>query len=74
MPRQTVLVAQDFENLFNGNDCRIADDFDVPSGDTWYIDSIKIYGFYNVTSPDSAGMNITIYEKQQWSDRFIGLH
>jgi len=56
------LVAQDFENLFNGNDCRIADDFDVPSGDTWYIDSIKIYGFYNVTSPDSAGMNITIYE------------
>ena len=56
------LVAQDFETLFNGNDCRIADDFDVPTGDTWYIDSLKIYGFYNVSNPDSAGMNITIYE------------
>lgn len=56
------LVAQDFENLYNGNDCRIADDFDVPSGETWYIDSVTIYGFYNVTNPDSAGMNITIYE------------
>jgi hypothetical protein len=56
------LVSQDFENLFNGNDCRIADDFVVPSGETWYIDSIKIYGFYNVTNPDSAGMNITIFE------------
>lgn len=55
------LVAQDFESYFNGNDCRIADDFTVPSGETWYIDSIRIYGFYNVNNPDTAGMNITIY-------------
>lgn len=55
------LVAQDFEALFNGNDCRIADDFTVPSGETWYIDSVELYGFYSVTNPDSAGMNFTIY-------------
>jgi hypothetical protein len=61
-PETNGLVAQDFEPLFDGNDCRIADDFDVPTGDTWYIDSLKIYGFYNVNNPDSAGMNITIYE------------
>lgn len=55
------LVAQDFEAVFNGNDCRIADDFTVATGATWYIDSVKIYGFYNVSNPDSAGMNFTIY-------------
>lgn len=66
-PETNGLVAQDFEPIFNNNDCRIADDFDVPSGETWYIDSIKIYGFYNVTSPDSAGMNITIYENNSGS-------
>ena len=55
-------VAQDFETVLNGNDCRIADDFVVPSGDSWYIDSIILYGFYNVNNPDSAGMNLTIYQ------------
>lgn len=61
------LVAQDFENLFNGNDCRIADDFTVPSGETWYIDSIRIFGFYNVNNPDTAGMNVTIYNDNSGS-------
>lgn len=61
------LVAQDFETVLNGNDCRIADDFVVPNGDTWYIDSIILYGFYTVNTPDSAGMNLTIYENNNGS-------
>ncbi len=61
------LVAQDFESIFNGNDCRIADDFTVPAGQTWYIDSVRIYGFYNVNNPDTAGMNFTIYNDNSGS-------
>ncbi|MEZ4720916.1 MAG: T9SS type A sorting domain-containing protein [Flavobacteriales bacterium] len=59
----TALVAMDF-TYFNSNDCRIADDFVVPTGQTWYIDSIELHGFYNNPgqTPDSAGLSITIYE------------
>ncbi|GAB5538702.1 MAG: hypothetical protein Salg2KO_08050 [Salibacteraceae bacterium] len=60
------LVAMDFDNFYNAYDSRIADDFTVPAGETWYIDSVSIYGFYNGT-PDSAGMNFTIYDDNNGS-------
>lgn len=38
-----------------------ADDFTVPSGVTWSIDSIKAYGFYNTTAPNASKTIVTIY-------------
>lgn len=59
------LVAQDFESFYNGNDCRIADDFTVPMGETWYLDSLRVFGFYNGGNPTTvpgAGVNFQVYE------------
>lgn len=52
------------DHLFTSLDCRLADDFTVPAGETWYIDSVSLLGFYDNSTGtiDSVGMNITIYE------------
>lgn len=38
-----------------------ADDFTVPSGQTWYIDSVVIDGFYNTTITVATPVEVTIY-------------
>lgn len=38
-----------------------AEDFTVPNGVTWSIDSIKAYGFYNTTAPNASRTIVTIY-------------
>lgn len=61
-PTTNGLVAQDFDAFYNSYDCRIADDFVVPTSETWYIDSIKLFGFYGGTQHvDTAGVFVTIY-------------
>lgn len=38
-----------------------ADDFTVPAGATWSIDSIVAFGFYNATAPNSVKTIVNIY-------------
>ena len=57
------MAAQDFETANNDIDCFGADDFTVPAGETWYVDSIIFYGSYSPTATLlEAGMVIKIYE------------
>ncbi len=57
------MAAQDFETANNAIDCFGADDFVVPAGETWYVDSIIFYGTYSPTATVlEAGMVVKIYE------------
>ena len=58
------VVSQDFESSLNNFDCMAADDFVVPTGDYWHIDSLEVYGEYAVpsgTPVPGAGMIVHIY-------------
>lgn len=58
-------VAQDFEAINDAFDCAGAEDFEVPTGETWYIDSIVLYGFYAAQNNDPfttvSGINIGVF-------------
>ncbi len=59
------MAAQDFEPANNSVDCFIADDFLIPPGEHWKIDSIIFYGFYSTTPTPAipeAGIVVKIYE------------
>jgi len=57
------MATQDFEPANDGLDCFGADDFVVPAGETWYVDSIIFYGTYSPTATVlEAGIVIKIYE------------
>lgn len=58
------LVSQDFGPVYQTYDSRIADDFVVPAGETWYLDSIKAYGFYSTGAAvtEEAGVTFQIYQ------------
>ncbi|MEZ4720610.1 MAG: T9SS type A sorting domain-containing protein [Flavobacteriales bacterium] len=58
------LSAQDFETTYNAYDAQGADDFIVPTGDIWMVDSIILVGRYycNSCTVDSvSGLNLGIY-------------
>lgn len=55
-------TAQDFETANDAYDAEIADDFVVPTGETWYIDSIKLFGSYSATAATSSGVKVSIYD------------
>lgn len=55
-------AAQDFEALYDIYDTYIADDFTVPAGDDWYIDSIRLYGTYSAAATAQSGVIISIFE------------
>ncbi|GAB4381534.1 MAG: hypothetical protein Kow0075_13270 [Salibacteraceae bacterium] len=61
---QGAFAAQDFETTYDIYDCMMADDFIVPAGQTWVIDSVQIYGGYYSSSgfTTTAGINLKIYE------------
>lgn len=61
------LVAMDYETSYNILDCRIADDFTVPSGQTWHIDSVVIRGFYTATAIDTAGIRVSFHQNNSGS-------
>ena len=53
---------QDFETLNDAFDSYGADDFIVPAGETWWVDSIRLYGFYSSGALEESGVIISIYE------------
>ncbi|MCI0612421.1 hypothetical protein L0244_05480, partial [bacterium] len=54
-------TSQDFEPAFDAYDNQGADDFVVPSGETWNIDEVDVKGVYfNGTGP-SVSFNVFIY-------------
>ncbi|MBT3646943.1 MAG: T9SS type A sorting domain-containing protein [Flavobacteriales bacterium] len=55
------IASQDFEVANNGYDCEAADDFTIPSGMNWTIDSVEIFGQYSNLS-DSTGLRLRFYE------------
>ena len=57
------MAAQDFETGNDGIDCFGADDFVIPVGETWKLDSIIFYGVYSATATVlEAGIVVKIYE------------
>ncbi|MEX2595565.1 MAG: T9SS type A sorting domain-containing protein [Salibacteraceae bacterium] len=61
-PTTVGLAAQDFETANDQYDCMVADDFTVPSGETWYLDSLYIGGQYSAGATATSGLIIHIYE------------
>lgn len=72
------MASHDFETIYNQYDCEAADDFTVPSGSKWTIDSILIYGQYSASAQttcpvrltlylDSGGMPGAVYETFEWT-------
>jgi len=57
----TSLVAQDFEASFDQYDAEGADDFVVPTGETWNIDEVDILGVYFNGSGPSESFHVFIY-------------
>lgn len=61
----TSMIAQDFDVAYDAYDCIAADDFEVPTGETWYVDSILLPGQYFLnggTPVDTSGLIITIFQ------------
>ena len=57
----TSLVAQDFESSFDAYDAEGADDFVVPSGETWNVDEVDILGVYFNGPGPSDSFHVFIY-------------
>ena len=60
-------ACQDFEAANNIYDTEIADDFTVPAGETWYVDSVIFYGTYSAGALTEAGMIVSIYQNNAGS-------
>jgi hypothetical protein len=41
------ITSQDFESTLNVFDSEAADDFEVPAGETWTIQTVTVYGFFS---------------------------
>jgi hypothetical protein len=61
----TGVPAQNFEPVNNIYDCEVADDFVVPVGETWYLDSFRFFGFHGggvgATILPTAGFNFKLH-------------
>lgn len=55
------VTAQDFESAYDIYDAQGADDFVVPSGVTWYVDSIIIPGSYSAGATTTCGVIYNIH-------------
>jgi len=55
-------AAQDFEATYDIYDCKAADDFVVPSGETWYIDSVIMEGTYSAVAQFNSGAVVSFYD------------
>lgn len=60
-PTGTGLAAQNFDAVNSIYDCMAADDFVVPAGETWYIDSLYLGGQYSAGAATTSGAIIHIY-------------
>jgi hypothetical protein len=55
------LVSQNFEAAFDTYDCQGADDFDVPTGYLWTIESIDVLGVYFNGAGPANSVNVWFY-------------
>jgi hypothetical protein len=53
-------TSQDFETAFDAYDNQAADDFVVPTGETWNIDQVDVQGQYSTGGP-AAAFHVFIY-------------
>ncbi|MEQ9187306.1 MAG: T9SS type A sorting domain-containing protein [Cryomorphaceae bacterium] len=60
-PSTGASTAQDFEAAYDIYDAQGADDFIVPSGVTWYLDSIVLPGTYSPTAATTCGIQFSIH-------------
>ena len=49
-------ASQDFETTYNTYDCMQADDFEIPNGEAWQIDSVRIIGTYSSGAVTTSGL------------------
>ena len=49
-------ASQDFETTYNTYDCMQADDFEIPNGEAWLIDSVLIVGSYSSGAATTSGL------------------
>ena len=54
------VTSQDFEPSFDTFDSQAADDFVVPSGQTWSVTGVDVAGEYNSGGP-AVGFNVYFY-------------
>ncbi|MBE9480780.1 MAG: carboxypeptidase regulatory-like domain-containing protein, partial [Bacteroidetes bacterium] len=54
------ITAQDFEASFDAFDAEGADEFTVPSGDTWNVDNVQVLGTYSAAGPCNLA-NVRFY-------------
>jgi hypothetical protein len=54
--------SQDFETALDNFDAQGADDFVVPSGETWNITEVDVYGDYSSGSAGSESFHVFIYQ------------
>jgi hypothetical protein len=54
--------SQDFETSIDNFDAQGADDFVVPSGETWNINEVDVYGDYSAGSVGSDSFHVFIYQ------------
>ena len=58
----TGTVSQDFETSLDAYDSQTADDFVVPSGQTWTINEVDVKGVYFNGPGPAASFNVYIYQ------------
>ena len=54
--------SQDFEASFDAYDDQLADDFSIPSGDGWNIDTVDVEGLYYNGGGPAASFNVRFYQ------------
>jgi hypothetical protein len=59
------IVSQTFESTYSVYDSQGADDFVVPSGKTWTVSEVDVYGQYFNGSGPAASENVTFYKDKK---------
>src|SRR6266480_1522405 len=57
----TAISSQDFEPLFDAKDSELADDFIVPAGEIWSVESIDVDGLYFNGLGPADNFNVVFY-------------
>ena len=58
----TASVSQDFETANDAFDAQLADDFVVPSGQTWTVNEVDVQGLYFNGPGPAASFNVFFYQ------------
>lgn len=61
-PGTNAVTSQNFEIEYDAYDAQAADDFEVPAGETWTIDTVEVAGRYDRGTGPADSVNVFIYQ------------